>query len=115
MRLLVMLALAFAFTVGTISARDIVYQPIDTNKLVVQPSKAAASLAAQTIQLAGNTAAQTIEKDGFVKTINNLFRSRTKVVTPTQPGGLPQPYVFPSTQYKSYNAPQAPIMMPTRR
>jgi hypothetical protein len=106
---------ALTLNAGFAAAADRVNQPIDTNKLVVQPSQYAANLASQTIQIAGNSAAETIKKDGFVKTFNNLFKTRTKIVTPTQPGGLPSPYIFPSTQYKSFNTPEKPIFMPTRR
>jgi hypothetical protein len=87
--------------------------PIDTNSLIVQPSQAAANLAAQTIQIAGTTAANSASQNGFVKVFNSLFRKSTPTVT--QPGGLPLPTLFPSTQYKSYNTPVMPTTMPFNR
>jgi hypothetical protein len=94
---------------------DIVYKPIDTNKLVVKPSNAAANIAAKTIGVVGNTAAGSIEKNGWVKTVNNLFSK--KIHTPSTQGGpssLPTPNLFPSTQYKSFNTPVMPINAPRR-
>ncbi|MCE9566313.1 MAG: hypothetical protein K8U57_30180 [Planctomycetes bacterium] len=99
--------------VNTATAGDIVYKPINTNKLVVQPSRAAANVASQAINLVGNTAAGSLESNGYIKTINNLF-SRKIIVPHTQagPSALPSPNLFPSTQYKSYNTPVMPIVRP---
>src|SRR5262245_19476741 len=97
--------------VGSVQAQDIVFKPVDTNKFVVQPSRTAANIAAQTIDVAGRTAAGSIEGNGFIKTINNLF-SKKIIVPHTQLGSsaLPSPNLFPSTQYKSYNNPVMPTM-----
>jgi hypothetical protein len=95
--------------VGPARAGDVVFKPIDTQKLVVQPSKVAAGLAAKTINLVGQTTAGSIEQNGYVKTINNLFSK--KIFTPkTQagPSALPTPNMFTSTQYKSFNTPVSP-------
>ena len=99
------------------TAGEIQYKPIDTKKLVVQPSKAVAGLTAATIDMAGKTAAGGIEQNGYVKTINNLFGFRKSVPSPTQfgPSALPVPTLFPSTQYKSFNTPKLPTSMPSRR
>jgi len=99
--------------VNSATAGDIVYTPIDTNKLVVQPSRAAANLASQAINIAGNTAAGSLGNNGYVKTFNNLF-SRKIIVPHTQagPSALPSPNLFPSTQYKNYNTPMMPINRP---
>jgi hypothetical protein len=105
-----------AAAAGPTHAGDIVYKPIDTNKFVVKPTQAAADLAAATINLLGRTTADTIDRNGYVKTINNLFGK--KVVVPhTQlgPSPLPSPNLFPSTQYKNYNNPVRPIMAPAIR
>ncbi|MBA4188600.1 MAG: hypothetical protein C0467_11420 [Planctomycetaceae bacterium] len=101
--------------VNSATAGDIVYKPIDTNKLVIQPSRAVANVAAQTINVVGNTAAGSLENNGYLKTINNLF-SRKIIVPHTQrgPSALPSPNLFPSTQYKSYNTPVMPINQPRR-
>lgn len=101
--------------VGPARAGEVVYKPIDTQKLVVQPSKVAANLAAKTISVVGQTAAQSIEQNGYIKTINNLFSK--KIFTPkTQagPSALPTPNMFSSTQYKSFNTPLAPTTQAVR-
>ena len=109
-------ALAIVFA-GPATAGDITYRPIDTNTLVVKPSKAAADLAAQSIKLVGNTAAGAVESDGFVKTINNLFSFKRSTGMAIQPGrsALPAPHLFPSTQYKSNIVPVMPSSQPGRR
>jgi hypothetical protein len=98
-------------------AADIVNQPIDTNKLVVKPSRAAANLSAQTIQMVGNATAGAVAKNGWVKTINNLFSTRTPGPATIQPGSsaLPTPAMFSSTRYKSFNTPVLPRSQPVRR
>ena len=102
-------AVLLAVAAGT-AWGDVIYKPIDTNKLVVKPSKTAASLAARTIDMVGQTAGGAIENNGYIKTINNLFSK--KILTPRRQAGpspLPTPNLFPSTQYKSYNMPVMPI------
>jgi hypothetical protein len=90
-------------------AGDPVFRPIDTKKLIVQPSKTAANLAAGTINLVGQQAAGSVENNGYVKTINNLF-SIKKWIPTTQagPSALPSPNMYKSTQYKNYNTPVMP-------
>ena len=101
--------------VGSAPAAEIVSKPIDTSKLVVQPSRIAANVASQTINIVGNTAAGSIEKNGYIKTINNLFSKKTHIrQTQLGPSALPVPSLFPSTQYKSYNTPLMPINQPRR-
>lgn len=97
-------------------AGDVEFRPIDTKKLVVQPSKLAANLAAGTINLAGQTAAGSLESNGYVKTINNLFGFR-RTEPKIQPGKspIPAPNLYPSTQYKNYNTPVMPIVQARRR
>ena len=103
-------AAAFALvTAAPARAGDIVFKPIDTERFVVKPSQAAAGLAARTIDVIGKTAAGSIDGNGYVKTINNLFGK--KIIVPhTQlgPSALPSPNLFPSTRYKSYNTPAMP-------
>src|SRR5205823_1394629 len=75
-----------------VQAGDIEFRPIDTKKLVVVPSKAAANLAAGTINLAGQTAAGSIENNGYIKTINNLFSvKKTEPRLQAGPSPLPSP------------------------
>lgn len=118
MRNLLWAAAALAVVAGgPAAAGEAQFKPIDTKSLVVQPSKAAAALAASTINMVGQTAAGQIEKDGFVKTINNVFGSRRTIMTPTQagPSPLPAPQMFRSTGYGSAIKPVMPISMPARR
>lgn len=117
MRHLLWAAAALAVVAGPAAAGEVQFKPIDTNKLVIKPSKVAAGLASQTIQVVGNAAAGQVENDGFVKTINNVLGFRRSVPTPVQPGRspLPAPSLFKSTQYKSAIAPVMPSAMPSRR
>jgi hypothetical protein len=102
---------------GPATAGEIEFKPIDTKALVVKPSKTAAALSAATINMVGQTAAGQIEKNGYVKTINNLFGFKKSVPTPTQPGPspLPAPQMFKSTGYGNAIQPVMPISMPARR
>ena len=97
-------------------AGDIDFKPIDTKKLVVQPSKTAANLAAGTINLVGQTTAAAAEGNGYVKTINNLLSIKKKDPTKQAgPSALPSPNMYKSTMYKNYNAPVMPTSMPVNR
>jgi hypothetical protein len=89
--------------------------PIDTNKLVVKPTRAIADLTAATINLAGDATAGQIKGNGYLKTFNNLFRKPTPNTMQIGPSPLPQPGLFRSTQYKNYNTPVMPTAMPVRR
>ena len=50
------IAAAVLLAAGSARAGDIVYKPIDTSKLVVQPSNATGSLVGRTISTIGKTA-----------------------------------------------------------
>jgi hypothetical protein len=102
---------------GPAAAADVEFKPIDTKKLVDQPSKTAPALSAATIDMVGKTAAGSIEKNGYVKTINNLFGFKKSIPTPTQagPSPLPTPTMFKSTQYSNAIRPVMPTSMPARR
>lgn len=110
------LAAALLVAVGPARAGDIEFKPIDTKKFVVAPSNATASVAGRTISAIGNVAASSIENNGYVKTINNLF-SKKIIVPHTQvgPSALPAPTQFRSTYYKNYNTPVMPTMQQFRR
>ncbi len=114
MRYLLCAAVALAVVGRPATAGEVQFKPIDTQKLVVQPSKTVAALTAQTIGMVGNVAAGSIDQNGYVKTINNLFGFKRFFAPPTQPGrsSLPTPSMFQSTQYKSYNTPIMPISKP---
>src|SRR4051794_6617401 len=92
-------------------AGDVEFRPIDTKKLIVQPSKTAANLAAGTINLVGQQAAGAVENNGYAKTINNLL-SVKRLIPTTQagPSPLPAPNMYKSTQYKNYNTPVMPTI-----
>ncbi|MCS6866924.1 MAG: hypothetical protein RMJ56_13005 [Gemmataceae bacterium] len=90
-------------------AVDYEFKPIDTNKLVVQPSKTMAHLAAGTINLIGQTTAESIANNGYIKTINNLFSfKRSEPKFQAGPSALPSPNLFKSTYYPNYNTPVMP-------
>ena len=92
-------------------AGDVEFRPIDTKKLIVQPSKTAAKLAAGTINLVGQQAAGSVEGNGYVKTINNLLGfKRTEPKIQAGPSPLPSPNLYKSTQYKNYNQPVMPTV-----
>ncbi|MFM8273926.1 MAG: hypothetical protein ACKODX_16565 [Gemmata sp.] len=98
------------------NAGDVEFRPIDTKKLVVQPSKLAANLAAGTINLVGQQTAGSIENNGYIKTINNLFSiKRIEPKFQSGPSSLPAPTMYKSTQYKSYNTPVMPVAQPVIR
>jgi hypothetical protein len=101
---------------GPATAGDIEFKPIDTTRYVVKPTRTAADLTSRTINMMGQTAADSIKNNGYVKTINNLF-SKKIIVPHTQagPSPLPAPTMFQSTQYKNYNTPLMPIMQRVRR
>src|SRR4051812_1751137 len=79
-------------------AGDVEFRPIDMKKLVVQPSKAVANLTAGTINLVGQQAAGSIENNGYIKTINNLFSfKRLEAKFQSGPSSLPSPTMYKST------------------
>ena len=101
---------------GAASAQTpFVYRPIDTTKLVVQPTDAAANVAAGTtsgtLRTFGRTVANMIENNGYVRTINNLFGTRAQPAQ-YQDGysPLPLPSSYQSTSYKNSFVPSQPIM-----
>jgi hypothetical protein len=104
------------FSAGAAKAQNFTFTPIDTNKLVVQPSRTAADLAERSINLLGSTAGSSLANNGFIKTFNNLF-SRTISFPMFQPGRsrLPAPHLFPSTQYPNFNTPVMPTVQQRRR
>src|SRR5262249_3880857 len=99
---------------GPAAAGGVEFNPVGPNGLVGKPSKTAAALASSTINMVGQTAAGQIEKDGFVKTINNLFGAKRTIPTPTQagPSPLPAPQMFKSTGYGNAIKPVMPVVAP---
>src|SRR5262245_38577946 len=77
---------AVAFVgVGSARAQDFVFKPIDTQKLVVQPSRTAAGITAQTIDLVGTTAGNSLNNNNWVKLTNFFLGKRVSIPT-TQAG-----------------------------
>ncbi len=105
-----------ALAAGPLAADDR-FVPIDTNRLVVRPSRAVAQMTANTIGMVGDVAAGQVQNDGFIKTFNNLFGYTRPGPALTQPGPspLPNPLRYPSTRYTNYNTPVMPTSMPSRR
>ena len=105
-------AVLVALAAGSAAADDGRFVPIDTNKLIVRPSRAVAQMTANTIGLAGDVAANQVQNDGFLKTFNNLFGYTRTGPRLTQPGRspLPNPSLFPSTRYPNYNTPVMPTV-----
>jgi hypothetical protein len=101
-----------ALAAGPLAADDSRFVPIDTNKLVVRPSRAISQMTAGTINMVGDTAASQVQNDGFIKTFNNLFGYTRPAPPLTQPGpsALPSPVRYPSTRYANYNTPVMPVM-----
>ena len=109
-------AVVLLLAAGSAVGQDFVFKPIDSNKLVVKPSQTAAGIAARSIDLVGHTAGSSLENNGWVKTINNLFSRKISIPT-IQPGrsALPMPHLFPSTHFQNFNTPVMPTSMPRRR
>jgi hypothetical protein len=91
-----------------------IYKPIDTQRLVVQPTNTVANATSGTVggtlRTIGAVVANTIEDNGVVRTINNLLGRRGSLTT-SQPGfsALPSPTSYQSTQYPSVFKPRAPL------
>jgi hypothetical protein len=105
-------AILVGLAAGPIAADDSRFVPIDTNRLIVRPSRAVANMAAGTIGMVGDVAATQVQKDGFLKTFNNLFGYTRTGPSLTQPGrsALPSPGLYPSTRYQNYNTPVMPTV-----
>lgn len=104
------------FAANTAQAGDIEFKPVDTKRFVVQPSQKAAQLTADTIKLAGNTAASSIDNNGWAKTVNNLFgRKWIEPRYQSGPSALPSPNMYKSTRYPNYNTPVMPTVQYMQR
>jgi hypothetical protein len=108
-------AAALAAAGSAAAQQPFVYRPIDTTRMVVQPTDAAANIAggatAGTLRTFGRTVAGAIENNGFVRTINNLFGQRA--APPMVQEGfspLPLPTSFQSTRYANTFTPTMPVL-----
>jgi hypothetical protein len=110
MRQALALAVAVVATAGTASAQNLEFKPIDTSKLIVQPTDATTNIFARTTQYISRVVANTIDSDGYIKTINNLLGISSSSQPTAQPGfsPLPLPGTYPSTGYKNSFQPAMP-------
>ena len=101
---------AVATTAGAASAQGLEYKPIDTNALVVQPTDAATNIFSRTARFVSRAVADTIEDNGFVRTLNNLLGFKPQPKQTAQPGlsPLPLPGLYPSTGYRNSFVPAMP-------
>ena len=113
-RLLVTAALALVavvFASGEASAQTLDNRVVDTNKLIVQPADSAVNIVSGTVKYLNRAVADTVASNGFVRTLDNLLGRRPGSAATTQPGGLPQPGLYPSTKYPNSFQPAYPTVM----
>ena len=102
--------------VGSATAADgpFQYKPIDTNTLLVKPTDQAAGFFSGVSRTLSRVAAGTIEENGFVRTINNVFGTK-KQAPASQVNGLPAPSLYPSTKYQNSFQPVMPTSQQYQR
>lgn len=89
------------------------YKPIDTQKLLIQPTDTASGVAAGTstslFRTVTRTLADTVENNGFVRTVNNLLGRRAQPAK-VQEGFSPLPLAgsFKSVGYTNMYRPAMP-------
>jgi ribosomal protein L35AE/L33A len=99
---------------GAASAQGLSYQqqgkPIDPNKLVVQPADTATNIFSSASRYVSRVVANTVENNGFVKTINNLLGRTPSTPNTVQPGysRLPDPRTYQSSAYPNSFTPVMP-------
>jgi hypothetical protein len=110
MRRAILVAVAVAATAGAASAQGLEFKPIDTTALVVQPTDAATNIFSRTARYISRVVADTIDGNGYVKTLNNLIGIKPQPKQTTQPGlsPLPLPGMYPSSGYKNSFVPVMP-------
>ena len=81
---------------------------VDTNALIVQPADTATNIFSATAKYMNRVVANTIDGNGFVKTINNLLGGTPDPKRTTQTNGLPLPGNYESTRYKNSFTPALP-------
>ena len=123
MRALV-IAAATLLTANVASAQGLEFKPVDTNQFLVQPTDTATNIFSGTARYVSRAVANTIESNGFVKTLNNLLGRKPAPTQTTQFGSnLPLPGNYISTHYQNSFTPMMPInstygqsvVVPTRR
>src|SRR5256885_1520282 len=109
-RILLAAAGALVASAGAASAQGLEFKPIDTTKVIVQPTDATTGILSSTTRYVSRVIADTIDANGFVKTINNLLGRAPAPGATTQPGfsPLPLPGTYPSSGYKNSFTPAMP-------
>ena len=92
-------------------AQTLDFKPIDTSKLIVQPTDTATNIFSGTAKIINRAVADAVDSNGFVKTLNNLLGRKADPKVTTQSNGLPLPSLYPSTQYKNSFTPVLPTSM----
>ena len=92
------------------ASAQVINKPIDTTSGIVKPVDTATNIFSGTSRYLSRVVASSVDSNGFVRTINNLF-SRTSNPTTTQPNGLPLPSMYESTRYKNSFTPVMPRTM----
>ena len=102
--------LALAAAGPAAAQQPLTFKPIDTEKLIVKPTDQAAGLFSGVSRISSRIIAGSLDQNGFVKTINNLFGRKTPTPGP-QPGfsALPNPGLYPSTRYPNSFQPAMPV------
>ena len=103
-------ALAVGLTSTGAQAQGLDFRPVDTTKLV-QASDSGVNLVSGTAKILNRAVADTIDNNGFVRTLNNLLGRRADPKATTQPGGLPLPGQYQSTRYQNSFQPAYPTVM----
>jgi hypothetical protein len=99
-------------TAGSAAAQQpLTFKPIDTEALIVKPTDQAAGLFSGISRVSSRIIAGSLDQNGFVKTINNLFGRKTPPPGPQQGlSQLPNPGLYPSTRYPNSFQPMMPVL-----
>lgn len=111
MRLFLILA-ATLLTAHLSSAQNLKFKPVDTDLGIVQPVETATNIFSGTARYVSRAIADTIDSNGFVKTLNNLLGRTPDPKQTTQFGSnLPMPGLYQSTRYPNSFKPATPTTM----
>jgi len=101
---------AVACFTGSASAQ-IKSVPIDTSAYLIKPVDTTTSILGGAARYVSRVAANMIDNNGYVKTVNNLFGKTPDSPSPATQTGfspLPHPGLYPSNYYKSPLQPVLP-------
>lgn len=108
------LALVWVGSAAAQGPAGLPYQPqgkvIDGNELVVQPADTATNIFTSASRYVSRVVANTVENNGFVRTINSLLGRTPSTPNTVQSGysRLPDPRTYPSSMYKNSFTPAMP-------